>query len=73
MLAKDGGKGLARMAGMLGGAGGLDGLKGMGAGPKPLDTEAAPQGGLPGLGGPRPAQRLPGLGGLPPGVNPFKR
>jgi signal recognition particle subunit SRP54 len=85
MMARDGGKGLARMAAMLGAGGGMDGLKAMGGGARPPGQEAAGPnpgslpgglpGGLPGLGGPRGAPRLPGLGGggLPPGVNPFKR
>ena len=61
MMAKGGGKGFARMAGMLGGgAGGLDRLKAMGAGPPPL----------PGAG----PTMLPGLGGAPaPAFNPFKK
>jgi signal recognition particle subunit SRP54 len=86
MMAKDGGKGFARMAGMLGGGGGGGGLEGLkaalGGAPPPAglgadhgasDPKALT--GLPGLGGSRAAPRLPGLGGggLPPGVNPFKR
>jgi signal recognition particle subunit SRP54 len=82
-MARDGGKGFARMAGMLGGGAGMEGLKALGAGqraaPSKLDSGAlgsvtgASQGPLPGLSGPRTTLRLPGLGGLPPGVNPFKR
>jgi signal recognition particle subunit SRP54 len=61
MMAKGGGKGFARMAGLLGGgAGGLDRLKAMGGGPPPLPG-AAPS-------------LLPGLGGPPaPAFNPFKK
>jgi signal recognition particle subunit SRP54 len=71
MMARDGGKGLARMAGMFGG-GGMDKLKALGAGAT-LPAPGAP--GLPGLGGPAsPPPSLPGLGGgLPPGFNPFKK
>jgi signal recognition particle subunit SRP54 len=74
-MARDGGKGFARMAGLFSGQGGLDGLKAMGAPPRPSEGEAAapvpPV--LPGLGGSAPGLRLPGLGGRPLGVNPFKR
>jgi signal recognition particle subunit SRP54 len=89
MMARDGGKGFARMAGLFGGGGpgGLDALKALGGGPKPLPGAAepgAPPQGLPGLpnlpglgakpGSPPPGLTLPGLGrGLPPGVNPFKK
>ena len=62
MMARDGGKGFARMAGMFGaggGAGGLDRLKAMGGGLTP-----------PPAAGPN---LLPGLGGPPPGFNPFKK
>lgn len=84
MMSRDGGKGFARMAGMLGGgAGGLDRLKALGGGKVPtadaaqLDelaklADKLPGGGLPGSlpGG----MKLPGLGGgLPPGLNPFKK
>jgi signal recognition particle subunit SRP54 len=84
MMSRDGGKGFARMAGMLGGgAGGLDRLKALGGGKVPtadaaqLDelaklADKLPGGGLPGSlpGG----MKLPGLGGgLPPGFNPFKK
>jgi len=74
MLSRDGGKGFARMAGMLGGGGG-DRMKAMGGGkmPTPDDIEKA-AGQLPGLGGaPGGLPKLPGLGGLPPGFNPFKK
>ena len=73
MLSRDGGKGFARMAGMLGGGG--DRMKAMGGGkmPTPDDIEKA-AGQLPGLGGaPGGLPKLPGLGGLPPGFNPFKK
>jgi len=82
-MAKDGGRNLARMAGMFGG-GGMDRLKAMGGGkPPPLDAATAPQGlppmltggappALPGLGAPAPRpSALPGLGGAP--FNPFKK
>jgi len=71
-LAKDGGKGLARVAGMMGG-GGLDRLKTMGGGrpPDQVPSQGSP-GGLPGLGGPASSPNaLPGLGGAP--FNPFKK
>jgi len=86
MMSRDGGKGFAKMAGMLTGAGGADmaRMKAMGGGkaPTPQEIEEAkarlaglggPGGpGLGGLGGGLP--KLPGLGGgLPPGVNPFKK
>ena len=86
MMSRDGGKGFAKMAGMLTGGGGADmaRMKAMGGGkaPTPQDIEEAkarlaglggPGGpGLGGLGGGLP--KLPGLGGgLPPGVNPFKK
>jgi signal recognition particle subunit SRP54 len=76
-IAKDGGRNLARMAGMMGGAG-LDRMKAMGGG-KLAEPEAAPAlppnltGGLPGLGVPQPrSNALPGLGGGAP-FNPFKK
>ncbi len=78
MMARDGGKGFARMAGMFGaGGGGMEAMKAMGGGMKP---PALPGGGpapsgmpsLPGLGA-KPPPSLPGLGGLPPGFNPFKK
>ena len=77
-MSRDGGKSLARMAGMMGG-GDMAKLKAMGApgaapNPAALEEMAAKLGGklpgMPGLGGPK----LPGLGGgLPPGFNPFKK
>ncbi|HLZ82156.1 MAG TPA: signal recognition particle protein [Caulobacteraceae bacterium] len=85
MMARDGGKGFARMAGLFGGGGpgGLDALKSLGGGPKapPLPGAAPEAQGLPGLpnlpglgakpGSPPPGFTFPGLGrGLPPGVNP---
>jgi len=86
MMSRDGGKGFAKMAGMLtGGAGGADmaRLKAMGGGKMPMPSQAeieeaqaklaglsGPGLGGAGLGGPK----LPGLGGgLPPGFNPFKK
>jgi signal recognition particle subunit SRP54 len=80
MMSRDGGKGFARMAGMMGG-GGMDRLKALGGGklppPDPKQLEelgklASQGGGLPGLGGPG-GPKLPGLGNLPPGFNPFKK
>ena len=78
MMSRDGGKGFARMAGMMGGAGGgMDRLKTLGGGKLPpiddsqleaLGKMASQGGGLPGL-----PSKLPGLGGLPPGFNPFKK
>ena len=64
MMARGGGKGFARMAGLmgLGGPGGLGAL----GGPAPDASEATPS--LPGLGGP---SSLPGLGGAP--FNPFRK
>ena len=89
MMARDGGKGFARMAGLFGGGGpgGLDALKTLGGGAKPPPLPGAASAetqGLPGLpnlpglgakpGSPPPGLSLPGLGrGLPPGVNPFKK
>jgi len=79
-MAKDGGRGFARIAGMMGG-GGLDQLKAMGGGKAPGGAPGALPGGmpgqLPGLGGgaaPNP-NALPGLGGRPPGPGgfPFKK
>ncbi|HEY2481919.1 MAG TPA: signal recognition particle protein, partial [Caulobacteraceae bacterium] len=67
MMARGGGKGFARMAGMmgLGGPGGADALEALGrAQGTPGDTPAQ----LPGLGGGSP---LPGLGGQP--FNPFRK
>ena len=81
MMSRDGGKGFARMAGMMGG-GGMDRLKALGGGKLPMPDQnqleelgkLAQKGGpgMPGLGGPG-APKLPGLGGLPPGFNPFKK
>ncbi|MBR7618129.1 signal recognition particle protein [Phenylobacterium sp. 20VBR1] len=80
-MSKDGGKGFARMAGMMGGGGGQDRLKSLGGGRlaapdqnqlEELGKMAAGGGKLPGLGDGLP--KLPGLGGgLPPGFNPFKK
>ncbi len=73
MMAKGGGKGFARMAGMmgLGGPGGLDSLKALGGGSPPPGAELPPSG-LTGLGV-APPKTLPGLGGISPGFNPFKK
>jgi signal recognition particle subunit SRP54 len=65
MMARGGGKGFARMAGLMG----LGGPGGMGAalgGPAPASGDAPAS--LPGLGG---ASSLPGLGGAP--FNPFRK
>jgi signal recognition particle subunit SRP54 len=79
MMSKDGGKGFARLAGMVSGAGGadLDKLKALGGGggklpsPEELEQLASKLQGPGGLGG---GFKLPGLGGgLPPGFNPFKK
>ena len=80
-MSKDGGKGFARMAGMMGGGGGADRLKSLGGGKLALPDQnqleelgkmAGGGGKLPGLGDGLP--KLPGLGGgLPPGFNPFKK
>jgi signal recognition particle subunit SRP54 len=68
MMARGGGKGFARMAGMmgLGGPGGADALEALGRGQAlpPGDSPAS----LPGLGG---GSSLPGLGGQP--FNPFRK
>ncbi|WP_411287760.1 signal recognition particle protein [Phenylobacterium sp.] len=76
-MSKDGGKGFARMAGMMGGggAGGMDRLKALGGGKLPSSDQLGDlTGKLPGLGGPAGAPSLPGLGGgLPSGFNPFKK
>ena len=84
MMSRDGGKGFAKMAGMLtGGGGGADmaRMKAMGGGkaPSPQEIEEA-KARLAGLGGPGLGgltgglPKLPGLGGgLPPGINPFKK
>src|SRR5580692_8305794 len=82
-MAKDGGKNMARMAGMLGG-GGMDRLKNMGGGRMPEPQQSLPPsltgggspppaGGLPGLPGfgAAPKPTLPGLGGAP--FTPFKK
>ena len=81
-MSKDGGKGLARMAGMMGG-GDMSRLKAMGGGKvaAPDQTSAGGLAGLPGLpglpgsggGGDAKPNLLSGLGGLPPGFNPFKK
>jgi signal recognition particle subunit SRP54 len=81
MMSRDGGKGFARMAGMMGGGGGADRLKSLGGGKlampdqnqlEELGKMAGGGGKLPGLGDGLP--KLPGLGGgLPPGFNPFKK
>jgi len=82
-MAKDGGKNMARLAGMMGG-GGMDRMKNMGGGrmPEPDAPQGLPPGlggmpsssgglpGLPGLGS-APKPTLPGLGGAP--FNPFKK
>lgn len=78
MMSKDGGKGFAKMAGMLGGANGADlaKLKALGGGgkmpsPEEMEQLASKLQGPGGLGG---GLKLPGLGGgLPPGFNPFKK
>lgn len=80
MMSRDGGKGFARMAGMLGGGGGgMDRMKALGGGKLPAPDQSQLEelgklagGGanLPGLGG---GPKLPGLGNLPPGFNPFKK
>src|SRR5580704_12806471 len=81
-MAKDGGKNMARLAGMMGG-GGMDRLKNVGGGRMPEPQQALPpglgggspppSGGLPGLPGfgSAPKPTLPGLGGAP--FNPFKK
>jgi signal recognition particle subunit SRP54 len=76
MMSRDGGKGFARMAGMMGAGGGdMARLKAMGGGrlAGPDMSKLAEK--LPGLGGGADggASKLPGLGGLPPGFNPFKK
>ncbi|HKR87884.1 MAG TPA: signal recognition particle protein, partial [Phenylobacterium sp.] len=82
MMSKDGGKGFARMAGMLGGGASpadLAKLKALGGGGGKMPTNEELQelanklGGPGGLGGGG-GFKLPGLGGgLPPGFNPFKK
>jgi len=75
MMARGGGKGFARMAGMmgLGGPGGMDALQSLGgkvmAGQGGDPAGSAPTQ-LPGLGGPK-TPSLPGLGGAP--FNPFRK
>ncbi|WP_426010620.1 signal recognition particle protein [Caulobacter sp. DWR2-3-1b2] len=81
-MSKDGGRGMAKMAGMLGG-GDMSKLKAMGGGKisQPSSNSAGGLGGLPGLpglpgsggGGDAKPNLLSGLGGLPPGFNPFKK
>ncbi|HZZ36137.1 MAG TPA: signal recognition particle protein [Caulobacteraceae bacterium] len=76
-MAKDGGRGFARMAGMMGG-GGMDRLKALGGGKLPEGQAAGSPpdlSKLSGLGGGPAPSTLPGLGGasLPPGFNPFKK
>jgi signal recognition particle subunit SRP54 len=68
MMAKGGGKGFARMAGMMGltGPGGADALEALGR--AQAGASADPSTSLPGLGGGAP---LPGLGGQP--FNPFRK
>ena len=80
MMSRDGGKGFARMAGMLGGGAGggdLAKLKALGGGGgKPPSAEELEQlaSKLQGPGGLGGGLKLPGLGGgLPPGFNPFKK
>ncbi len=77
MMSRDGGKGFARMAGMMGGGGGgMDRLKALGGGklPPPDPSQLEELGKLAQQGGPG-LPKLPGLGGggLPPGFNPFKK
>jgi signal recognition particle subunit SRP54 len=77
MMAKGGGKGFARVAGMmgLGGPGGLDSLKALGGGLPPPEAALTPSpnlSGLPGLNPPQ-SKTLPGLGGIAPGFNPLKK
>ena len=83
MMSRDGGKGFAKMAGMLtGGGADMARMKAMGGGkaptPQEIEEAKARLAGLggPGLGGPGIGglPKLPGLGGgLPPGINPFKK
>jgi signal recognition particle subunit SRP54 len=86
MMSRDGGKGFARMAGMMGGGGGMDRLKALGGG-KPALPQGGPSeadlaklqemmGGQAGAPKLPEGMKLPGLGGggsLPPGFNPFKK
>jgi signal recognition particle subunit SRP54 len=72
MMSRDGGKGFARMAGMMGAGGGdMARLKAMGGGKLP-PPDLSKLGQLPGLGGGAEPPKLPGLGALP-GLNPFKK
>ncbi|NBB17604.1 signal recognition particle protein [Caulobacter sp. SLTY] len=75
MMSKNGGKGFAKMAGMLGGGGGMDRLKALGGGKMPDIDPAELEKQLKGLGGPGGSlpnmPGLPGLGG--PNFNPFKK
>jgi signal recognition particle subunit SRP54 len=77
-MSKDGGKSLAKMAGMMGG-GDMSRLKAMGGGRQAAPDQQNSAGGLPGLpglggGGDAKPNLLSGLGGgLPPGFNPFKK
>ena len=75
MMSKNGGKGFAKMAGMLGGGGGMDRLKALGGGKMPDVDPAELEKQLKGLGGPGGSlpnmPGLPGLGG--PNFNPFKK
>jgi signal recognition particle subunit SRP54 len=77
-MSKDGGKSLAKMAGMMGG-GDMSRLKAMGGGKQASPDQQNSAGGLPGLpglggGGDAKPNLLSGLGGgLPPGFNPFKK
>jgi signal recognition particle subunit SRP54 len=79
MMSRDGGKGFARMAGMLGGGANpadLAKLKALGGGGKMPSAEEMEQlaSKLQGPGGLGGGLKLPGLGGgLPPGFNPFKK
>ena len=69
MMARSGGKGFARMAGMMGlhAPGAMENLQALTSG---AAQSNAPSGALPGLGG-SPGGPLPGLGGPP--VNPFRK
>ncbi|UTP39498.1 signal recognition particle protein [Phenylobacterium sp. LH3H17] len=84
MMSRDGGKGFARMAGMIGGGGGADRLKALGGGKlPPPDTKqleelgrlAGKPGGLAANLGQAEPPKLPGLGGMnmPSVFNPFKK
>ncbi|HUZ14080.1 MAG TPA: signal recognition particle protein [Caulobacteraceae bacterium] len=67
-MARDGGKGFARMAGLLGGA---EQLQAMAAGKGPLGAPGGLPASLPGLGAESRPSGLPGLGGAP--FHPFKK